>query len=206
MKENINYSFILEEDLHDIAKLYCRTFTGESFSSEELEAAVENIHKHTTYEGFIGLKATDLRGKLIGFSYGYRSFPGQFYGEKLEKQMTLEQASHWLKDCFEFVELAVDSSHKRKGVGSSLHDKTLDEVLNTTSVLITSIDNNPAIITTGKVLHAGFRGHATVEPFDKKIATSTPMAGPDSNEFGTTYDILVKQKDFHKATQILNKS
>ncbi|WP_093044758.1 GNAT family N-acetyltransferase [Thalassobacillus cyri] len=59
--------------------------------------------------------------------------------------MTQEQADHWLKDCFEFVELAVDPSHKRLGVGSALHDKTLDEVLNTTSVLTTSIANNPAI-------------------------------------------------------------
>lgn len=39
-----------------------------------------------------------------------------------------------------------------------------------------------------------------------KTKSSTPMAGPDSSEFGTTYDILVKQKDYHKATQILNKS
>lgn len=111
----------------------------------EIIKALENIHKHTTHEGFIGLKATDPVGNLLGFSYGYRSLPGQFYREKLEKKVTQEQAGHWLKDCFEFVELAVDPSHKRMGVGSSLHDKTIIEVLNATSVLTTSIGNTPSL-------------------------------------------------------------
>ncbi|MGP4070626.1 hypothetical protein [Halobacillus sp. B29] len=38
-----------------------------------------------------------------------------------------------------------------------------------------------------------------------KTKSSTPMAGQESSEFGTTYDVLVKQKDFHKANQMLNK-
>ncbi|MCR8848518.1 pyridoxamine 5'-phosphate oxidase family protein [Rossellomorea sp. SC111] len=36
--------------------------------------------------------------------------------------------------------------------------------------------------TTGKVLHAGFRGKATVEPFDKKIATKLLSRYLGSNE------------------------
>ena len=65
-------SFFERETLQEVANLYCRTFMGNEYSNLELAAAEENIQKHTKYEGFIGLTAKDLKGKLIGFSYGYK--------------------------------------------------------------------------------------------------------------------------------------
>ncbi|WP_081867098.1 GNAT family N-acetyltransferase [Halobacillus karajensis] len=45
----------------------------------------------------------------------------------------------------EIVAVPLDPLHKRKGIGSSLHNKVLDRVPYSTSVLTTAIDNKPAI-------------------------------------------------------------
>ncbi|TGB03626.1 pyridoxamine 5'-phosphate oxidase family protein [Halobacillus salinus] len=62
------------------------------------------------------------------------------------------------------------------------------------------IEENPACAigivdldnTTGKVLHAGFRGHATVEPFDKKIASRLleRYLGPDEKSWDARFQGL----------------
>ncbi|SEQ90437.1 Ribosomal protein S18 acetylase RimI [Virgibacillus subterraneus] len=134
-----------DEDLHSVAGLYCKTFIGDNYTSMDFENTVENINKHTSYEGFKGLKAKDESGTLIGFSYGYTSLLDQFYREKLAAQLTDQQQIEWLSDCFEFVELAVDTNVRRMGVGRKLHDRLLSEIDHDTSVLTTSVENNPAI-------------------------------------------------------------
>ncbi|MFB4169411.1 GNAT family N-acetyltransferase [Virgibacillus sp. JSM 102003] len=133
-----------DEDLHRIAALYCKTFIGGTYTSQDFESAANNINKHTSYEGFKGLKAKDENGTLLGFTYGYTSLPGQFYREKLAAQLS-DQQIEWLIDCFEFVELAVDANVRRMGVGRKLHDRLLSEIDHNTSVLTTPIENNPAI-------------------------------------------------------------
>lgn len=134
-----------DSDLHLIGDLYCLNFLGENFSVENLEGAIENLNKHAAYEGFTGFKAIDQSGKLAGFVYGYISLPGQFYREKIAAQLTEEQTLIWLSDCFEFVELAVNPTYKRMGVGSRLHDRLMNEIENKTAVLTTSVENSPAI-------------------------------------------------------------
>ncbi|MGP4108525.1 GNAT family N-acetyltransferase [Virgibacillus sp. L01] len=134
-----------DEDLHSIVALYCKTFIGDTYTSQDFESAANNINKHTSYGGFKGLKAKDENGTLLGFTYGYTSLPGQFYREKLAAQLTDLQQINWLNDCFEFVELAVETKVRRMGVGRKLHDRLLSKINYDTSVLTTSVENNPAI-------------------------------------------------------------
>lgn len=134
-----------DADIDLIGELYCITFIGQDFRSEDLDGAVANIAKHSGYKGFKGLKAKDESGNLIGFTYGYTSLPQQFYRKKLEEQLTKVQRVTWLSDCFEFVELAVSPFNKRLGVGSQLYNKLMDKLDNKTSILTTWVDNIPAI-------------------------------------------------------------
>ncbi len=134
-----------DEDLHSVAALYCKTFIGDTYTSQDFESAVENINKHTCYNGFKGFMAKDKSGTLLGFTYGYTSLPGQFYREKLAVQLTYQQEIEWLNDCFEFVELVVETKVKRMGIGGKLHDRLLNEIDHDTSVLTTSAENKPAI-------------------------------------------------------------
>lgn len=134
-----------DSDLQSIGELYCLLFSREESSPEDIKRAVENINKHTSYEGFQGFKAKDEDGRLAGFAYDYQSFPGQFYREKPAAQLTEAEIIYWLKDCFEFVELVVEPSCKRRGIGSLLHDRLMMENGNEMSVLTTWVANQPAI-------------------------------------------------------------
>ncbi|WP_093855241.1 GNAT family N-acetyltransferase [Tenuibacillus multivorans] len=82
---------------------------------------------------------------MVGFTYGYTSLPQQFYRQKIEQQLSVDERNTWLGHCFEFVELAVDSSYKRQGIGGQLHNELLSNLTHQTSILTTHIDNLPAI-------------------------------------------------------------
>ncbi|SEP55691.1 GNAT family N-acetyltransferase [Piscibacillus halophilus] len=143
----IQYKFFNHDDtdLENIGKLYCKTFIRTHFTGEDLKSVIQNISKHSTYKGFVGLKAKSNQGHIIGFTYGYTSLPDQFYRQKIEAQLSGVELKYWLEDCFEFVELAVDIKYRRKGIAKLLHDQLLNSVVHTTSLLTTSIDNYPAI-------------------------------------------------------------
>ncbi|MDX8046258.1 GNAT family N-acetyltransferase [Gracilibacillus sp. S3-1-1] len=134
-----------DPDIEKIGELYCVTFLPDNFSIKDKENAIKNIKKHTNYQGFIGLKAKDNKGDIIGFTYGYTSLPEQFYREKIANRLSKVEIGTWLFHCFELVELAVHPSYKCLGIASKLHDNLLKNVNLKTAVLTTSIENNPAI-------------------------------------------------------------
>ncbi|TLS36956.1 GNAT family N-acetyltransferase [Pseudalkalibacillus caeni] len=147
LSENITFDTFDQQDtdLEQIGELYCKTFLKEGYTTDDKEAAVSNIKKHAGYKGFYGVKGKDTKERIVGFAYGYSSFPDQFYRQKIAAQLTEEQIKHWLSNCFEFVEIAVDPSYKRLGIASRLHDELLSQADHRTSVLTTGTSNNPAI-------------------------------------------------------------
>ncbi|GEL76441.1 hypothetical protein [Tenuibacillus multivorans] len=60
---NIKISALNEQDpeIESIGRLYCTSFIGGNFSSSDLNQAIENIKKHSNYEGFKGLKPSRMR-------------------------------------------------------------------------------------------------------------------------------------------------
>src|SRR5699024_7463338 len=60
-------------------------------------------------------------------------------------QLTEAQSKEWLDNCFEFVELAINPSYKRQGIGGLLHDTLFENIDHNNSVLTTGINNIPAI-------------------------------------------------------------
>ncbi|MEC5425796.1 GNAT family N-acetyltransferase [Virgibacillus sp. C22-A2] len=145
--ENIEivHFYYNDPDIEKIGELYCTIFLTDDYSLEDKENAIKNIKKHASYEGFIGLKAKDNKGNIIGFTYGYTSLPEQFYRGKITKQLSELEIKTWLFNCFEFVELAVNHSYKRLGIASKLHDILLENINRKTAVLTTGIENIPAI-------------------------------------------------------------
>ncbi|WP_163527663.1 GNAT family N-acetyltransferase [Halobacillus ihumii] len=130
----------IDEDVNEMIDIY-----SNSFEDTKPEQVLEMITKHVTYKGFSGVKYVDENGGALGFAYGYTSFPGQYYREKIAAQLTDKEIQQWLTDCFELVELAVEPASRKKGIGRLLHDELLQTVNHTTSILTTSIDNVPAI-------------------------------------------------------------
>ncbi|AXI08824.1 GNAT family N-acetyltransferase [Oceanobacillus sp. 143] len=143
-----------KEVLHKVSELYKQVWKSEEHSIKE------RILKHSLYEGFQGFVILSNEDKLIGFSYGYTSLPGQYYHELLAKEFYSEQYNKWLKDCFEFVELAVNPSFRKQGFGNMLITKLLEEVDNKTAILTTQIDNKPA-----RSLYESLQWKVLKEPF-----------------------------------------
>ncbi|MFC7371482.1 GNAT family N-acetyltransferase [Fictibacillus iocasae] len=128
-----------EEALTEIARCYGRVWGGGE------DVFLERLKRHRTYEGFLGIAAYTNEKQLAGFAYGYTSEKGQYYRTLLELALTQEQSEYWLKDCFEFVELAVENSYRGMGIGKELAESLLNRAEQKTAVLTTQSDNVSAV-------------------------------------------------------------
>ncbi|MER2261491.1 MAG: GNAT family N-acetyltransferase [Psychrobacillus sp.] len=104
----------------------------------------ERLQKHANYVGFIGIVAYSDTNECIGFAYGYKSEEGQYYRGLLEQELTAEEASVWLTDCFEFVELLVHPSYRGNGLGKRLTEKLVGNYPAQTALLTTKTSNQIA--------------------------------------------------------------
>ena len=84
------------------------------------------VRRHTAYGGFRAFGAINLRGRLVGFSYGYTSQPGLWWREQIATPLTPEQRRFWLTDAFELAELHVHPTAQGHHLGSQLHDRLLE--------------------------------------------------------------------------------
>ena len=126
------------EIIQQVSDLYKEVWKSEDNSIKE------RIIKHSSYKGYRGFVILSKEDKVIGFSYGYTSLPGQFYHELLAKEFNSEEYHNWLQDCFEFVELSVHPSYRKQGLGKLLSTKLLENLENKTAILTTQNDNNSA--------------------------------------------------------------
>jgi ribosomal protein S18 acetylase RimI-like enzyme len=119
----------------------------------------EILPRHVARDGFRFLGAFAER-RLVGFVYGYRGGPGQWWHDRVAAALGLDGEERWLAPGhFEFTELHVRPGFRRRGVGGSLHDALLEGVDAPTAVLSTQTDNKPAI-----ALYAG-RGWHVIVPY-----------------------------------------
>jgi ribosomal protein S18 acetylase RimI-like enzyme len=105
----------------------------------------EILPRHVAREGFRFLGAFADR-RLLGFVYGYRGAPGQWWHDRVALALGAAGSERWLGPAhFEFTELHVRGEFRRRGIGGSLHDSLLAGVDASTAVLSTQTDNEPAI-------------------------------------------------------------
>ncbi len=130
----------------DIARVYREAFAEPPYNEGEAEAehAASSLIQHARRNGFRLFVAKADTGQIIGFSYGYRGQPGQWWHDFVSKLLTPEARAKWLGDCFEFVELAVLPSFQGKGIGGELHDALISGLPYRTAVLSTYSGENRA--------------------------------------------------------------
>lgn len=95
----------------------------------------DTLRRHATYAGFSAFGALNLRGRLVGFSYGYSSQLGLWWREQIAAAMSPQQRAEWLTDAFEVAELHVHPSAQGLGLGSQLHDRLVASQTHRTAVL-----------------------------------------------------------------------
>jgi ribosomal protein S18 acetylase RimI-like enzyme len=92
---------------------------------------------HTQRSGFRATGALDDSGEVIGFAYGYRGAPGQWWHDEVRRDLSAEIAARWLTDPFEVCELHVRPDHQGHGLGQELLTRLLDGCPHETVVLST---------------------------------------------------------------------
>ena len=80
---------------------------------------------HAAYAGFRALTvADDESGEPVGFSYGFRGAPGQWWYDTVARALAAtggrQAAAAWLDDAFEVAELHVAPEYQGSGIGSGL--------------------------------------------------------------------------------------
>jgi ribosomal protein S18 acetylase RimI-like enzyme len=95
----------------------------------------ETIRRHVRVPGFRAFGAFNLRGRLVGFSYGYTSQPGLWWREQIAQPLSNPDRDFWLTDAFELAELHVHPVAQGHHVGSRLHDSLVAAIDERTALL-----------------------------------------------------------------------
>jgi ribosomal protein S18 acetylase RimI-like enzyme len=107
------------------------------------ESIEKRIIKHSQYEGFIGKVMYSDEHEMIGFAYGYSSSPDQYYHNVIKSNLERDLYEEWLKNCFEFVELAVSPKFRGQGHAQLLMEEILKNTDKQNAVLTTQYENIP---------------------------------------------------------------
>ncbi len=111
-----------------LSSVYRAAFAGEPYhrQAEEVAEFARALPAHTQRPDFrcVGALSVDS-GEIVGFAYGYRSLPGQWWYDHVAHRLGSELAADWLADAFQVAEVAVMPAFQGKGVGGTLHDLLL---------------------------------------------------------------------------------
>jgi GNAT superfamily N-acetyltransferase len=90
----------------------------------------ELMRRHAGYPGFRALQVLaaptpdDPHGRVLGFSYGFRGQPGQWWYDAvsvvLARTLGAELARQWLTDSLEIAEVHVRTDEQRRGLGTRM--------------------------------------------------------------------------------------
>lgn len=103
----------------------------------------ELIGSHLDRTGFAAVTAI-ADGKLVGFGYGYRAGPGQWWHDVVAAALGRDNAGRWLANAFELAELHVDPDWQGNGLGRSVIELLLGRVTAATVVLSAIDELSPA--------------------------------------------------------------
>lgn len=81
---------------------------------------------------------------LIGFGYGYRGAPGDWFHDVVARRLGAEPARAWLSDAFELAELHLMPAFHGQGIGRAMLQTLLDVAGTQTVVLSTHDQESPA--------------------------------------------------------------
>jgi len=130
----------------DLAHVYRAAFCAPGYV--EPASAVDRFRDqqlpaHTARDGFRCALA-ERRGLLIGFAYGYTGEHGQWWTDHVAARVPPAVRDEWLGGHFEFVELAVDPTGQRRGLGEELVTRLLQDIPHERALLTTYRGDRPA--------------------------------------------------------------
>ncbi|GAA4218683.1 GNAT family N-acetyltransferase [Actinocatenispora rupis] len=120
--------------LDDVLTVYAEAM---EYPADLVAARRGFVAAHTHYQGFRAVATLDNDDRLLGFSYGYLSSPGQWWHEQVRSGLSRGDARRWLSDCFELVELHVRPDAQGHGLGYTQLGALLEGATEATVLLST---------------------------------------------------------------------
>ena len=109
------------------------------------------IAVHVAYRGFVATgafddieEASEPPGTLVGFGYGYRGAPGQWWHDIVASALGRKDTKRWLHNGFELAELHVHPDFQGVGLGRGLLTDVLSRADAQHAVLSTPDSESPA--------------------------------------------------------------
>jgi ribosomal protein S18 acetylase RimI-like enzyme len=106
----------LTQRLDDVIYVYGQAM---GYATDLLVTRRSYMGSHVHRRDFHAVASLDDNGSLLGFGYGYRSEPGQWWHDQVRAAMRRDARMFWLTDCFEVVELHVLPEAQGQGLGAS---------------------------------------------------------------------------------------
>jgi ribosomal protein S18 acetylase RimI-like enzyme len=103
---------------------------------------------HAVNPGFRAIAVIDGSGEPVGFGYGFRGVPGQWWHNTVRNALTASRgaavAAGWMDDSFEVAELHVAPTHQGHGTGADVLLRLASGRPERTALLSTRDADSPA--------------------------------------------------------------
>jgi ribosomal protein S18 acetylase RimI-like enzyme len=168
----------LRRHIDTAVEIYCAAMAYPSATGQQRKGYVL---VHTSRAGFRCMGAHDDAGNIVGFAYGYRGTPGQWWHDEVRRDLHPELVERWLADPFELCELHVRPEHQGQGIGQDLLIRLLDGCPQQTVVLSTPEGASRAWRLYRRLGFVDVRRHHTFAGDDREFAVlgrPLPISGP----------------------------
>ncbi|MBX6749206.1 MAG: GNAT family N-acetyltransferase [Micromonosporaceae bacterium] len=126
--------------LDDVIEVYGQAM---GYSPDLLLSRRSYMASHVHRRDFRAVATLAADGRLLGFGYGYRSEPGQWWHDQVRSAMRREARAYWLANCFEVVELHVRPAAQGRGIGAN-QLRTLLSLADAATVLLSTPEADEA--------------------------------------------------------------
>jgi len=168
----------LRRHIDTAVEIYCAAMAYPSATGQQRKGYVL---VHTSRAGFRCMGAHDDAGNIVGFTYGYRGTPGQWWHDEVRRDLHPALVQRWLADPFELCELHVRPEHQGQGIGQDLLIRLLDGCPQQTVVLSTPEGASRAWRLYRRLGFVDVRRHHTFAGDDREFAVlgrPLPISGP----------------------------
>jgi GNAT superfamily N-acetyltransferase len=116
----------------DAVRLYCATWPDDE---DAIAAFFARYAAMLDYHGLVAVRD----GRLVGFGFGVRSLPGNWWHDRVAEQVGPEHPA--LRDAWCLVDLAVALEARGRGIGGALMEELLAMQPCSRALLSTEVDN-----------------------------------------------------------------
>lgn len=126
-----------------VAGIWQEATGAEPLSAREF--ANGTFPKHVSWPGFRMFVAA-IDDNAVGFIYGYRSLPGQWWHDQVRESLASAGHADWLENALELAEVAVLPAFQGQGIGTRLIDAFLAGVAQPVLLAVEAVEEKAHIL------------------------------------------------------------